>query len=130
MLMLVPLLACGGDDSPVEPPNEPVVHETELSITGTVRSAADGSPIVGAPVRLSHIICVFEPCSPYTVAVATTDAEGAYSIRTSVGLYAPDNWICPGQYKISTEPAGYYPGHRDIFNCLIDHVFHFALTPR
>lgn len=130
MLVVASILACGGEDSPVEPANEPEAPETELSITGSVRSAADDSPIAGAAVTLEHIICLFEPCSPYTVAVATTDAEGAYSIRTTVGLWAPDNPICPGSYKISTEPEGYWGEDRNIFNCLDNHVFQFTLAPR
>ena len=49
--------------------------------TGVVRRASDGSPVVGAIVRVNPVV------PPYVYAVSTTDANGAFHLVVQSGLY-------------------------------------------
>ena len=88
LLTIVPLLLGCGEDGPLAPR-----YETVVRIEGTVRSAADSTPINGAIVTLKRNVSecwgwVCEPGpprTPYPSDTDATDASGAYSLQITVG---------------------------------------------
>ena len=88
MLTIVPILLGCGEDGPLAPR-----YETVLRIEGTVRSAADSTPINGALVTVKRNVSdcwdwVCEPDpprTPYPTDTDATDENGAYSLQITVG---------------------------------------------
>ena len=88
LLTIVPLLLGCGEDGPLAPR-----YETVVRVEGTVRSAADSTPIIGAIVILKRRVlpcfgwvCEPEPPrTPYPSDTNATDANGAYSLQITIG---------------------------------------------
>lgn len=75
-----------------------------LTLTGTVRSAIDGSPVQGARIRL------FGPgdpyAYPYTVVWTETTSGGSFSLRLPSSFPSPGD--CLG-LRLSARAPGYAP---------------------
>ena len=109
VLTIVPLLLGCGDDDPLAPKAR---YETVVRIEGTVRSAADSTPIYSATVFLNHFVspCWDWVCEPARTRTPTpndgdlTDANGAYSLQVTVKHETAE---CMWGYTLSASGYGH-----------------------
>lgn len=129
VLSLLLLAGCGSEDPLVEPDDSPLGVLRAITITGTVRSEADGTAISGASVDLSHLVCLYDPCGVDTLAVVQTDGSGAYVIQDSLLFITTAERF--RDHRVSVLAPGYYPRYTSRYWTGQAHqVLDFWLTPR